>query len=114
MAGEIFPSLANILAPHGPPVGAKLMSFVPGDYSIHFFLQLALIVLACRGVGWFCHKYLAQPQVVGEMIAGVILGPSLFGLVAPDLQAMVFPGKPTMCFMPARNSASRSICSLSA
>jgi len=91
MAGEIFPSLANILAPHGPPVGAKLMSFVPGDYSIHFFLQLALIVLACRGVGWFCHKYLAQPQVVGEMIAGVILGPSLFGLVAPDLQAMVFP-----------------------
>lgn len=49
MAGEIFPSLANILAPHGPPVGAKLMSFVPGDYSIHFFLQLALIVLACRG-----------------------------------------------------------------
>ena len=56
MTGEIFPSLTNILAPHGPPVGAKLMSFVPGDYSIHFFLQLALIVLACRGVGWFCHK----------------------------------------------------------
>ena len=66
MAGEIFPSLANILAPHGPPVGAKLMSFVPGDYSIHFFLQLALIVLACRGVGWFCDKYLAQPQVVAR------------------------------------------------
>ncbi|EPR15042.1 potassium transporter [Sphingobium indicum IP26] len=91
MAGEVLSSLTSILAPHGPPVGAKLSSYAPGDYSIHFFLQLALIVVACRGVGWFCRKFLAQPQVVGEMIAGVILGPSLFGLLAPDLQAMVFP-----------------------
>ncbi|WP_242123643.1 cation:proton antiporter [Sphingobium sp. Sx8-8] len=83
--------LANILAPHGPPVGAKLSSFVAGDYSIHFFLQLALILAACRGVGWLGRKYLAQPQVVGEMIAGVLLGPSLFGLIAPDLQALIFP-----------------------
>src|SRR3546814_4571035 len=75
MAGEVLSLLTSILAPHGPPVGAKLSSYAPGDYSIHFFLQLALIVVACRGVGWFCRKFLAQPQVVGEMIDGVILVP---------------------------------------
>ncbi|MFN4092199.1 MAG: cation:proton antiporter [Brevundimonas sp.] len=52
---------------------------------------MAVIIAACRSVGWLARKYLGQPQVVGEMIAGVILGPSLFGLLAPDLQAALFP-----------------------
>lgn len=59
--------------------------------SIVFFLQLFLILLTCRLVGWLGKKYLHQPQVVGEMIAGVLLGPSLFGLVLPELQKAVFP-----------------------
>lgn len=63
----------------------------PAELSIHFFAQMAVILLTARVVGWLAHKYLMQPQVVGEMIAGVILGPSLFGLIAPDLQALIFP-----------------------
>lgn len=63
----------------------------PAELSIAFFLQMAVIIAACRGVGWLAKRYLGQPQVVGEMIAGVILGPSLFGLIAPDLQAALFP-----------------------
>ena len=55
-----------------------------------FFLQLAVIVLVCRFVGWALH-YAGQPQVVGEMVAGFLMGPSLFGLLAPDLQAALFP-----------------------
>ena len=47
--------------------------------SITFFLQMAVILAACRLVGWLGQKYLKQPQVVCEMIAGVLLGPSLFG-----------------------------------
>src|SRR5688572_32871763 len=58
--------------------------------SITFFLQMALILAICRVVGWFGRRYLKQPQVVCEMIAGVLLGPSLFGLVAPDWQRFVF------------------------
>lgn len=61
------------------------------ELSITFFLQLFVIVAAARAVGWLGRRYLGQPQVVGEMIAGVILGPSLFGLIAPDLQASLFP-----------------------
>jgi Kef-type K+ transport system membrane component KefB len=65
----------------------------PAELSIIFFGQLCLIVAAARGVGWLCRRYLGQPQVVGEMIAGVVLGPSLFGLLLPDWQAAVFPAE---------------------
>lgn len=61
------------------------------ELSVAFFLQMAVIIAVCRIVGWLAKRYLGQPQVVGEMIAGVILGPSLFGLLAPDLQAALFP-----------------------
>jgi len=63
----------------------------PAQLSVAFFLQMAVIIAACRLVGWLAKRYLGQPQVVGEMIAGVILGPSLFGLLAPELQAVIFP-----------------------
>jgi Kef-type K+ transport system membrane component KefB len=68
-----------------------MMARVPvAQLSITFFLQMAVILAACRVVGWLGQKYLKQPQVVCEMIAGVLLGPSLFGLVAPDVQRLVF------------------------
>ncbi len=61
------------------------------ELSVAFFLQMAIVIAACRIVGWLAKRYLGQPQVVGEMIAGVILGPSLLGLAWPDLQAALFP-----------------------
>ena len=64
---------------------------LPAQLSVAFFLQLFVIIAACRAMGWLARRWLGQPQVVGEMIAGVILGPSLLGLVAPGLQAALFP-----------------------
>jgi Kef-type K+ transport system membrane component KefB len=63
----------------------------PAELSIRFFLQMVVILAACRLVGWAGKRYLGQPQVVGEMVAGVLLGPSLFGLLAPELQKALFP-----------------------
>jgi Kef-type K+ transport system membrane component KefB len=60
------------------------------DLAIQFFLQLAVILLFCRLVGAVAARF-GQPQVVAEMIAGVLLGPSLFGLLAPEAQAWLFP-----------------------
>ena len=80
----------DVFSAHGPAV-TSAKSYAPGDFSIHFFLQLAVILLACRLCGWLGRKFLAQPQVVGEMIAGVFLGPSLLGMLFPDLQATIFP-----------------------
>ncbi len=60
------------------------------DLAIRFFLQLAFIVATCRIVGLLA-KRVGQPQVVAEMIAGVLMGPSLFGLLLPAVQAQLFP-----------------------
>ncbi|GAA4465054.1 cation:proton antiporter [Novipirellula rosea] len=64
------------------------------DLTLHLFLQIAVILLVCRGVGWVAAKF-GQPQVVAEMIAGVALGPSLFGLWLPEWQQSLFPWDPT-------------------
>jgi len=58
--------------------------------AVQFFLQLAVILLFCRLVGVVAKRF-GQPQVVAEMIAGVLLGPSLFGLLMPGTQAWLFP-----------------------
>ncbi len=63
----------------------------PASLSVYFFLQAAIILLIARTVGSFVERWLGQPRVVGEMIAGVLLGPSLFGALAPETQAMLFP-----------------------
>src|SRR5215467_4703158 len=60
------------------------------ELSAAFFLQLFFILLVCRIVGGLSRK-LGQPQVVGEMVAGVFMGPSLFGFFFPELQAHIFP-----------------------
>jgi Kef-type K+ transport system membrane component KefB len=58
--------------------------------AVQFFLQIAVILLFCRLVGAIAAR-LGQPQVVAEMLAGVLLGPSLFGLIWPDAQHWLFP-----------------------
>jgi Kef-type K+ transport system membrane component KefB len=58
--------------------------------SVVFFLQMFFILAVCRAVGMLARR-LGQPQVVGEMIAGVLMGPSFLGLFFPDLQQQLFP-----------------------
>ncbi len=62
--------------------------------SVYFFLQAGVIIVVCRLVGRLAQRF-GQPQVVGEMIAGVTLGPSLLGALAPAAQLALFP-KPTL------------------
>src|ERR1022692_561442 len=49
-----------------------------------------VVLGVCRLVGLMSRR-LGQPQVVGEMVAGVFLGPSLLGLISPGLQHALFP-----------------------
>lgn len=53
-------------------------------------LQITVILAAVKVFGWICQK-IGQPSVVGEIIAGVVLGPSLFGLYFPDASDFIFP-----------------------
>lgn len=52
--------------------------------------QIVTIILAARLLGWICIK-IKQPSVIGEMIAGIILGPSLLGMYFPEFSAFLFP-----------------------
>jgi Kef-type K+ transport system membrane component KefB len=53
------------------------------------FLQLFIIIGASGVAGWIFTRC-AQPAVIGEMVAGILLGPSLFGLLAPNVFHFVF------------------------
>ncbi|HUE00949.1 MAG TPA: cation:proton antiporter [Bryobacteraceae bacterium] len=56
----------------------------------HLVLQIAVILVAARIVGFVFQK-INQPQVMGEMVAGILLGPSLLGWLAPGASAALFP-----------------------
>lgn len=53
-------------------------------------LQICVIVGIARFIGWLFRR-LHQPQVIGEMVAGISLGPSLFGWLAPQTSNLLFP-----------------------
>src|SRR5687767_2044568 len=57
---------------------------------LQLLAQIVTILVAARLLGWLFRR-LGQPQVVGEMVAGIALGPSLLGAVAPATFARLFP-----------------------
>lgn len=63
----------------------------PSDTLLHVLMALALIIVAARALG-AAFKRIGQPQVIGEVVAGIVLGPSLLGQLAPSVQAFVLPG----------------------
>lgn len=58
--------------------------------ALHFFFQVTVILVVCQLVGVLGRR-LGQPQVVAEMVAGVLLGPSVLGLFWPGVFAKLFP-----------------------
>lgn len=53
-------------------------------------VQIITILFVARLFGWVCRK-IGQPTVIGEMIAGIVLGPSLVGMLFPEYSALLFP-----------------------
>lgn len=58
--------------------------------TIILLAQLVIILLTVKLFGWLC-KLIGQSAVIGEIIAGVILGPSLLGHYFPEISAAIFP-----------------------
>ncbi len=56
----------------------------------HLFIQMLVIIAASRMMGTLFTK-IGQPAVVGEMAAGILLGPSLFAMLFPGIFDFVFP-----------------------
>jgi len=71
----------------------SLVAYLPrhlADPLTRLFIQLILILLAARICGAVARKA-AQPAVIGEMIAGILLGPSLVGWLWPGFFDFIFP-----------------------
>jgi Kef-type K+ transport system membrane component KefB len=60
------------------------------DPLYHVFLSLVLILLLGRWLGKLCIHF-GQPRVIGEMVAGIMLGPSLLGYFWPAATAFILP-----------------------
>jgi Kef-type K+ transport system membrane component KefB len=75
---------ADLGAVGGPPGGHD------AGVMLHVLIALALIVAAAR-VGGILFRFIHQPAVVGEIIAGILLGPSLLGRVWPAGFAYILP-----------------------
>jgi Kef-type K+ transport system membrane component KefB len=55
-----------------------------------FFLAIAVVMLVARAFGWLAVR-LRQPRVMGEVAAGIALGPTLLGALFPGVEAAIFP-----------------------
>ncbi len=59
------------------------------DTVVAFFIAIVIVMLFARLCGSLMPR-IGQPRVMGEVIAGILLGPTLFGVLAPQLQSQIF------------------------
>jgi Kef-type K+ transport system membrane component KefB len=71
-------------------VGQNLATSLP--YFALLMAQIALIILLSRAIGSLVQR-LRQPRVIGEILAGILLGPSFLGWVAPGVSGFLFPAQ---------------------
>jgi Kef-type K+ transport system membrane component KefB len=73
------------MLPSPPPIPSS-----PADSLLHLLIALVVVILAARICGAIC-KRVHQPPVIGEIIAGLVLGPSLLGRAAPGVMQSLLP-----------------------
>src|SRR5262249_25899814 len=66
------------------------------DHTIAIFVaQLILLLLVGRLLGEAMTR-IRQPAIFGQLLAGVLLGPSVFGTLWPEAQQLIFPATPAI------------------
>jgi Kef-type K+ transport system membrane component KefB len=81
---ELAPSLPPVAPEPGLPASG-------GNLLAHVLLGLAVVTLLTRGFGHVFRRFLRQPPVMGEIVAGLVLGPSVLGALVPGVQRFVLP-----------------------
>ena len=61
-----------------------------GDSSALLLLAIGILLTSAKAFGTLARR-LRQPPVVGEIAAGILLGPTLLGRIAPEIQTALFP-----------------------
>jgi Kef-type K+ transport system membrane component KefB len=77
-----------------PPSGEKFTALKQrSDFNklvAAFFLAVVVVLIVARLCGYVAVR-IGQPRVMGEVVAGLLLGPSVLGAISPNLQAAIFP-----------------------
>jgi Kef-type K+ transport system membrane component KefB/mannitol/fructose-specific phosphotransferase system IIA component (Ntr-type) len=60
------------------------------NQTLIMLVALALLLTVARALGELCRRF-GQPAVLGEILAGILLGPSVFGHLAPNISTTIFP-----------------------
>src|ERR1700744_4454665 len=82
---------AAMLLVMATPGEAAESSARPSEFI--FLVQIVLLICVGRGLGELMPR-IGKPSVIGELLAGVLLGPSLFGWVWPAAHDAIFPSSP--------------------
>ena len=82
--------LLSAPAQSGPVRFGRIAQAAASGELAHVLLALVIIIVFARGLG-AAFKKIHQPEVVGEVIAGIALGPSLLGRLAPAASSFILP-----------------------
>jgi Kef-type K+ transport system membrane component KefB len=87
---------ATLSAPPAPDAARQLGQAHSGQVPVivHVLITLAAVIALGYLLGR-CFAYLGQPPVIGEVVAGILLGPSLLGAISPDAMHWLIPGPET-------------------
>jgi Kef-type K+ transport system membrane component KefB len=77
---------------HRPETGRALEAIVTLSTIdlAHLLLALGLLLAFAHGFGYLMDRW-HQPRVIGEILGGLVLGPTVLGAIAPKIEAAVFP-----------------------
>jgi len=92
--GSLLETDRNVILPHTDRTQwQEFLHTIVLNYSEPLAILLAqilAIILVARLFGWLANK-IGQPTVIGEIIAGIVLGPSLIGAYFPEFYTTLFP-----------------------
>jgi Kef-type K+ transport system membrane component KefB len=83
-------SAGSTLVAPAPDGAAATATPIKTDVLLDVLLALVVVIIAARVCGAIC-KWMQQPPVIGEVLAGIFLGPSLLGRISPEAMHYVLP-----------------------
>ncbi|NMZ21813.1 cation:proton antiporter [Pseudomonas proteolytica] len=90
---------AITLQPPAPAGGQSAVGSQAEHLTLLFLIQLIVIFSASRLISWLSTRCLGQTPVAGEILAGLVLGPSLLGYFFPELLSSIFVPQTSTAFV---------------